>query len=70
MISDPEVLELILKSISDRREEIKTQLGMGKLGESHDQVALRYRDLCGEIRGITWVEDDIKELIKRANSNR
>lgn len=67
MISDVEFAEAIQKSIKDRRNDLKEQLAMGKLGESHDQVALRYRDICGEIRGLDYVDNEVKEIIKRAN---
>ena len=68
MISDVEFAEGLLHRINERREQIKNDLASGKLGESHDQVSLRYRELCGVLRGIEFVEDDIKEIIKQANS--
>lgn len=68
MISDVEFAESILKELKDRRETLKENLASGKLGESHGQVALRYRDICGEIRGLNWVEESVKDTIKRANA--
>lgn len=67
MISDVEFAEGIIKVIKDERERIRDILASGKLGESHDQVSLRYRQLCGKLEGLEFIEHQVHDIIKRAN---
>jgi len=70
MISDVEFAEAILREIKDETERIRDSLASGKLGESHDQVSLRYRELCGYLRGLDFIANQVHEIIKQANSAR
>lgn len=68
MISDVEFAEAILREIKEEREKIRDSLASGKLGESHDQVSLRYRQLCGKLEGLDFIEFRVHEIIKQANA--
>jgi hypothetical protein len=51
--------EYLLKTIADRRQRITEALADGS-AKSFDE----YQHLVGQIRGVTYVEDEIKAAIK------
>jgi hypothetical protein len=54
------VVDVFLKEIRDRRQELSDHLGNGTAKDYPE-----YRDLCGQIRGLTIAETYLTDLLKK-----
>ena len=51
--------EYLYKNIRQRKEELAQSLADGAIGSMED-----YRFITGQIRGMTWVEEELKSSMK------
>ena len=51
--------EYLLKNIRQRQEDLKESLADGAINSMED-----YRNITGQIRGLVWVEEEIKTSMK------
>tara|TARA_B100000282_G_C31488612_1_gene379248 strand:- start:276 stop:470 length:195 start_codon:yes stop_codon:yes gene_type:complete len=60
---DINVLDFIRKKINQRRDDIKVALETGNI-PSYDE----YKFCVGQIRGLAYVEDEIRRLMKNSEA--
>ena len=60
---DINVLDFIKKKIKQRRDDIKVALETGNI-PSYDE----YKFCVGQIRGLAYVEDEIRRLMKNSEA--
>ena len=51
--------EHLYKNIRQRKEQLRESLADGAIGSMED-----YRAITGEIRGLTWIEEELRTSMK------